>query len=212
MTSQQEQLDAIQDIRNLMERSTRFISLSGLSGAFVGGLSLLCVGIIYWLLDLHSATGTYYADIITPDGRVNSDVLGLFILVFGSVFLLSVMIVLLMAVYNAKRHGLAFWNSTAKRFLLNMAIPLAAGGAYIGVLVYHGHVHLVLPATLIFYGFALLNAGKYTFDDIRVLGMLQLLIGLIASLFVQYGLLLWASGFGVLNIVFGLRVYFKYEK
>lgn len=212
MTSQQEQLDAIQDIRNIMERSTRFISLSGLSGAFVGGLSLISVGLIYWMLDLNSTSSSYYADIINTDGGLSADLLGLFVLVFGSVFVLSVMIVLLMAVYNAKRHGLMFWNSTAKRFLLNMAIPLAAGGAYLGILLYHRHVDLMLPSTLIFYGFALLNAGKYTFDDIRILGMLELLIGLAASLFVEYGLLLWALGFGVLNIVFGLRVYFKYEK
>lgn len=212
MTSQQEQLDAIKDIRNIMERSTRFISLSGLSGAFVGVLSLMGVGIIYWLLNLNSNASPYYADIISTDGVVNSFVLDLFFLVFGSVFLLSVMIVLLMAVYNAKRHGLTFWNSTAKRFLLNMAIPLSAGGAYIGVLLYHGHVELVLPSTLIFYGFALLNGGKYTFDDIRLLGMIQLLTGLTASIFVDYGLLLWALGFGILNIVFGLRVYVKYEK
>lgn len=212
MTSQQEQLDAIQDIRNIMERSTRFISLSGLSGAFVGGLSLISVGLIYWLLDLNSTASSYYADIINTDAGLSADLLGLFVLVFGSVFVLSVMIVLLMAVYNAKRNGLMFWNSTAKRFLLNMAIPLATGGAYLGVLLYHGYVDLMLPSTLIFYGFALLNAGKYTFDDIRILGVLELLIGLAASLFVECGLILWALGFGVLNIVFGLRVYFKYEK
>ncbi|MFN5423315.1 MAG: hypothetical protein ACK5AO_08615 [bacterium] len=212
MTNQQEQLDAIKDIRNIMERSTRFLSLSGLSGAFVGLLSLLAVTIIYWLFDLNSANTPYYTGISTVDGLLDWPSIVAYFMVFGCVFLLSIVIVFLMAILNAKRQGLVVWNETAKRFLINMAIPLAIGGIYIAVLLYHGQIALILPSTIIFYGISLLNASKYSMEDIRLLAILELLIGLVASFFVVYGLLFWALGFGVLNIVFGLRVYFKYEK
>lgn len=212
MTNQQEQLDAIKDIRNIMERSTRFLSLSGLSGAFVGLFSLVSFAIIYWLFDLKSAVGPYYAEIITPDGGLDWDTAFVYIMVFGCVLLLSVMIVLFMAMLNARRHRLIVWNDTARRFLVNMTIPLATGGVYIAILLYHGHVAMVLPVTIIFYGLSLINAGKYTFDEIRMLGILELLTGLTASFFVEYGLFFWALGFGILNIVYGIRVYFKYEK
>jgi hypothetical protein len=36
MNSTKEHLDTLHEIRNLMERSSRFISLSGLSGVFAG--------------------------------------------------------------------------------------------------------------------------------------------------------------------------------
>ena len=210
--NQQEQLDAIKDIRNIMERSTRFLSLSGLSGAFVGLLSLVSFAIIYWIFDLRSADGSYYAAMISPDGELIWESASVYVLVFGGVFLLSVLIVLLMAMLNGKRQRLIVWNDTARRFLVNMTIPLGTGGVYIAILLYHGHVALALPATIIFYGLSLINAGKYTFDEIRILGILELLTGLTASLFVEYGLFFWALGFGVLNIIFGMRVYFKYEK
>ncbi|MEY4458904.1 MAG: hypothetical protein RIT38_109, partial [Bacteroidota bacterium] len=59
---------------------------------------------------------------------------------------------------------------------------------------------------------SILNASKYTYHDIRSLGILEILTGLMASYFVDYGLLFWALGFGVLHIVYGLYIYFKYEK
>ena len=93
-----------------------------------------------------------------------------------------------------------------------MAIPLVAGGIYAIILLYHGHVALVAPATLIFYGLSLIHASKYTINDIRHLGVAELITGLVASVFPDYGLLFWAFGFGVLHVVYGLRIHHKYEK
>ena len=113
---------------------------------------------------------------------------------------------------KAKRKGLPVWDSTAKRLLLNLLIPLATGGLFCLVLLYHRQVGMIAPATLIFYGLALLNASKYTLNDIRYLGILEIIIGLIASVYIGYGLLFWAVGFGVLHIVYGIVMYSKYEK
>jgi hypothetical protein len=65
---------------------------------------------------------------------------------------------------------------------------------------------------LIFYGLALINASKYTYNDIRYLGISELLIGLCSTLFLGYGLFFWAAGFGLAHIVYGALMYFKYDK
>jgi hypothetical protein len=65
---------------------------------------------------------------------------------------------------------------------------------------------------LIFYGLALLNASKYTLKEIRYLGMSEICLGLIASAWVQFGIVFWGIGFGMLHIIYGTFMYFKYEK
>ena len=113
---------------------------------------------------------------------------------------------------KAQKQGLAFWDATAKRAVINLAIPLIAGAAYCFILLYHNQVAFIAPATLIFYGLALLNSSKYTIGDIGYLGVWQLVLGLLASFFIDFGLLFWAFGFGLLHLVYGILIYFKYEK
>ncbi len=45
--STKEQLEALSDIRSMMEQSSRFISLSGLSGIFAGITALVGAGLAY---------------------------------------------------------------------------------------------------------------------------------------------------------------------
>ena len=113
---------------------------------------------------------------------------------------------------KAKKAGLKVWDKTAKLMLVNLFIPLLAGGAFCLIMLHHGVVPFVAPATLVFYGLALLNASKYTFNDIRYLGISEIVLGLIALYFIDYGLLFWAIGFGVLHIIYGTAMYFKYER
>jgi hypothetical protein len=65
---------------------------------------------------------------------------------------------------------------------------------------------------LIFYGMALLNGSKYTYHEIRALGILEVLLGLIASMNLGHGLLFWALGFGVLHIIYGVLVWYRHER
>ncbi len=113
---------------------------------------------------------------------------------------------------RARTNNQRIWDNQSKRLLWNLAIPLAAGGVFCGVLLYHGILYLVAPAMLVFYGLALINGSKYTFSDIRYLGICELVLGLLSSFFVGYGLLSWTIGFGVLHIVYGALLYFKYER
>ena len=113
---------------------------------------------------------------------------------------------------KAKRKGQKIWDKTSQRLLLNLAIPLVVGGIYCLQLIRSGNLGLVAPTTLIFYGLALINASKYTLSDIRYLGFSEILLGLIGLIFIGNGLELWALGFGVLHIVYGIVMYVKYER
>ena len=108
--------------------------------------------------------------------------------------------------------GSSIWNGASQRFLLNVMIPLIAGGVFIIALLLRGEIELLVPACLIFYGMSLLNAGNYTFSDIRFLGILEMLVGVLALMYPGMGLLFWAIGFGVLHIIYGVIMYFKYER
>jgi hypothetical protein len=74
-----------------------------------------------------------------------------------------------------------------------------------------GELGYLIPVTLIFYGLSLVNASKYSFDEIRTLGVLQTVLGLIAAWLPDYVLLLWATGFGILHIGYGLLIHTKHQ-
>lgn len=210
MSKPDRHLEDLAVIRSMMEQSTRFLSLSGLSGV-VAGLAALAGAI----------TAFYYLDIPFFDVRgyyVESYEYSNWGLNLNQFFLLDAAIVLIVALLGgfyftsrkAKNEGKKIWTQASQRLAVNLFIPLATGGLFSLLLLQHGLFGVVAPTTLIFYGLALLNASKYTLDDIRYLGISEIVLGLIATYFIGYGLLFWAIGFGVLHIVYGLRMYFKY--
>ena len=56
------------------------------------------------------------------------------------------------------------------------------------------------------------NASKYTLNDIRYLGLTEIFLGLVALVFLEYSLLFWAIGFGLVHIIYGIVMYYKYER
>ena len=206
MTEEKEHLQAISDIRSMMERSSRCISLSGLSGVFAGIFAL--IGAFFAIDKFEMATDNYRM----VGGEELKDLTLYFFEIAGAVLLSSLLVGTLLTIRNSKRKGIKVWDSTSKRLLINLAIPLVAGGLFCLVLIFHGIIGLVAPATLIFYGLALINASKYTYNDIRYLGIMEIILGLAGSFYVGYGLLFWAIGFGILHIIYGAVMYFKYER
>lgn len=215
MEDQKEHLQALTDIRSMMERSSRFISLSGLSGVFAGVFALAGAYLAY--MKIGSYAENYRSMILMnrdSEGRmdsINNLITYLFCVATG-VLAASLLTGILLTMRNSRKKGISIWDSTARRLLVNLAIPLITGGLFCLILLYHGDIGLVAPATLIFYGLSLINASKYTFNDIRYLGICEIILGLTASMFVGYGLLFWAIGFGVLHIIYGAVMYFKYER
>ncbi|MES2731336.1 MAG: hypothetical protein V4714_06295 [Bacteroidota bacterium] len=197
-------LEELREIRSMMERSSRFISLSGLSGIFAGVFALVGAGAAYWYLDLSFPEKTYH-HFLNPR---------IFTFLFSDallVLVLSLAVGIYLTTRQARRKGQHILDKTSKRMLFNLAIPLAAGGVFTLALLPWAPV-LIAPATLIFYGLALINASKFTLDDIRYLGFCEIVLGLISSFFTGYSLFFWAFGFGILHIIYGTAMYHKYEK
>ncbi|MER2997689.1 hypothetical protein [Pontibacter populi] len=207
MNQQQDQLADLHEIRKIMDRSSRFISLSGLSGVAAGVSALLGAAVVKWYLVTNNIV---YNEIVGL--TLTREAIFFILAVAGIVFILALSAATYFTARNAKKNSHRVWDSKTERMLINLFIPLAAGGVFCLVLMYHNLFYLVAPVMLIFYGCALLNASKYTLSDIRYLGIIEIILGLVASFFVGYGLLAWTLGFGVLHIVYGTLVYFKYER
>lgn len=209
-----EHLEAINDIRQMMKKSTRFLSLSGLSGVFAGIYAL--IGAYVASLFLNKFARSYQEDIIRGNEiGTNEMVYGLylnFILIAAGVLVFSIITAYFFSNRKAKREGNKLFDHTAIRVLINLAIPLVAGGVFCMALLYHGAIVYIAPAMLLFYGLALINASKYTYDDIRYFGICEVVLGLINAFNLGNGLLYWAFGFGVLHIVYGATMWYKYER
>ena len=213
MEDPNEHLKHLTEIRSLMEKSSRFLSLSGLSGVFAGIFALVGAAVAYWYMNDYRDGFSYYTMVYSTDSGVFVDDLFLFMLLdAGGVLALSLGVGAFFTWRKARRQGLQIWDKVAWRLTINLAVPLATGGAFCLALIYHGAIGLVAPATLIFYGLALINASKYTFNDIRYLGVSQIILGLVGCVWIGYGLIIWALGFGLLHIIYGAVMYFKYER
>lgn len=214
MTEKEDQLGHLSEIKNMMEKSSRFLSLSGLTGIFAGVYALVGAYLVY--SDFHiipsDTDRVSYAEFITSgNDSVILKIQSLFI-IGAIVLLLSLVTGYIFTKRKAKKQNLNVWDSTTKRMVVSLSIPLVAGGIFCLILIKHQVVGLIAPATLIFYGLALLNASKYTFNDVKYLGVLEIILGLVSAYYIGRGLLFWAVGFGMLHIVYGTVMYFKYDQ
>ena len=207
MSQANEQLQTLHEIRSIMDRSARFQALSGLSGIFVGIFALAGTGAVQWRLAIQKLD---YPSLY--QSTLGASTTRFVVLVAAAVFVLAAGTVLYFTALKARKAGQSVWNSQAQRLLTNFCLPLAVGGAFCGVLLFHRLGYLVAPATLLFYGLALINASKYAFADLHTLGVCELGLGLVSGVRVEYGLLAWALGFGLLHVFYGGLIYYKYEK
>lgn len=192
----------------MMKKSTRFLSLSGLSGIFAGIYALIGTTIAYWYIQ--SLSSHWHRDTI---GSVDIyEVYLNFIVIAIGVLVLSIITAYFFSNRKAKRMGQNLFDHTAIRVLINLAIPLIAGGIFCLALLFHGSIVYIAPAMLLFYGIALINASKYTYDDIRYFGICEVVLGLINAFNLGNGLFYWALGFGILHIVYGTAMWFKYDR
>lgn len=209
-------LDQLKEIRQIMEKSTKFISLSGISGVWVGFVAIIGIAAVFFNFDSYFVSRYIDGGVFKSEDLLKiADLLTLIYFVIIDALLMLVFAIggaALFTMRKAKKKGLSVWDNTAKRFIVSMLIPLVTGGLFSIILIYQGMFGMVGPATLIFYGLALFNAGRYTLNDIRYLGLLEIILGLLAAVFIGYTAIFWAIGFGLLHIIYGLVMYFKYER
>jgi hypothetical protein len=198
-------------IREIMERSSRFLSLSGLSGIFAG-LCALAGAAVAWFFILDFGQVNYNDFLEGNTGLLNS---GLWLYFALDAFIVLVFAILGVAYFSqrkARKSGQKFWTNSSRRLLIHLMIPMVTGGVFILILVFKNNTDLIASVMLIFYGLSLVNAGKFTFGEIHYLGLTEIVLGILAGVFVSYGLLIWATGFGVMHIVYGTVMYYRYEK
>ncbi|HNP68032.1 MAG TPA: hypothetical protein PKH16_09030 [Aequorivita sp.] len=200
--SEQDYLKDISEIKNLMNRSSRFISLSGLSGIFAGIYAIIGAAIAYAYL--FPKPGEFLT--------LHSWNFKLLLVLLASILLLSIITAYLLTTRRAKRNNEKIWDTTTRRLLINFLIPLVTGGIYIIIKLNSQHYGLTASLMLIFYGLALVNASKYTIGNVKYLGYAQIIIGLICAALPGYGFWFWLLGFGLFHIIYGSIMYLKERK
>ncbi|MBR8535814.1 hypothetical protein KDU71_09630 [Carboxylicivirga sediminis] len=208
----QEHLNQLTEIKSLMERSSRCLSLSGLSGVAAGSVAILCGSYAWWYI----GNGTFATPVTVTNHflalPVNSQTFLHLLMVAAFTLVFAIGTAFFFTWQNSQKKGLKIWDASTKNFLINLFLPLIAGGLFCLALIYHGELYLLASTTLVFYGLALLNASRYTHREIRYLGISEIVLGLVSLYFIGYGILFWLFGFGLLHIVYGLLMYAKHEK
>ena len=202
-------------IKNLMEKSSKFSNLSGYAIATTGLLALLGAVFVYFDLGI-SISEKYisYAELINQTGNANSiyTKIKLLVIIASLILLTSLLILYVSAKLKSERHDINLFNSSFSRALKSLFIPVLSGGIFCGFLILHKMYGLVAAGTLIFYGLGLISASKYSYNELELLGYLELLLGTIASYYMGSGLLFWMIGFGIGHIVLGVFIHYKYDK
>jgi hypothetical protein len=198
--------EELSSIRELMERSSKFISLSGLAGVLAGIYALIGARFAFRIIDNVSVvTG----DVTTVDVE---EAFGPVLFIAIIVLLSSIVTASWLSIRKARSRNENAWNPVSRRLLTAISIPLVTGGVYVSIMVWQSDYHIIAPACLIFYGLALFAGGQYTYNEVRWLGIGEILLGLLATALPVYGLLFWAIGFGLLHIIYGSIMHFKYER
>lgn len=188
----------LRHIRSMMERSTKFLSLSGLSGVTAG---------------LTALVGAYIAHLmITGEISLFGNLLFDLVCLAGIILLVSSSFGLYFSIRKAKKQHARFWMPATMQILADFSIPLITGGLLCIILIYNQTALYIAPIMLIFYGLSLIYAGARTYKDIKILGFCEIALGLLAAIFTHNGLLFWALGFGVLHIIYGIVIYWKHDR
>ena len=207
MKETKDYLKDISEIRQIMERSSSFISLSGLSGVLAGIYALIGSYIAYRIVYIERsflASREVYLDEHATIFKLS--------IVASIVLILAVTTGIYLTSKKSSKVSFSFSDAGFRNLMINLLIPLVTGGVFILILVSRGFYSIVAPSFLIFYGLALINGSKYTVTDIKYLGLVEIVLGLICALLPGYGLVFWATGFGLMHILYGTIMYFKYDR
>lgn len=207
MENKNDYIEDLKVIKRVMEESSRFLSLSGLSGLFTGLIALAGAAAAVYLVPGGKCLIPGFEGTVSPGNLKIA-----FAILSAVVVVLALAVALFFSYRNAVKKGQKMWTATSQRMLVNLFVPMVTGGLLIILAAHRGYYEAIIPFMLIFYGLGLVNAGKFTYGEIFWLGLTEILAGLLAAVFTPYALLLWCVGFGLLHIVYGTFMYRKYER
>ena len=200
------QIEDIKAIREMMEKSSKFLSLSGLSGISAGVIAIIGAALAYFHILREPASANFDT---THEAMFRE--ITLLITDASAVLLFSICFGIYFSWRKSVKKNLMPSKSLIKRTLYNLGIPLIAGGIFALIFLLRGDLAMAITMTLTFYGLALINVSKYTLDEVHYLGLTEVVLGIVAALFPDWSLLLWTIGFGVCHIIYGTAMYIKYD-
>jgi len=210
MDSKSSYFEDLKIIKKVMEESSRFLSLSGLSGLFAGLFAL--AGATVAALILFKPGIMLTDEVLSGLSAAGSENQRTLLIIDAMVVLgAAIGISVYLSYRRTLRQGIRIWTPVSKRLLVNLLIPLATGAIFTIILYTQHQWLLLIPAMLVFYGLSLVSAGKFTYSEVFYLGLAEIITGLICAVVPVYGFIFWCLGFGLLHIVYGLIMYRKYE-
>lgn len=198
-------LQTVKEIRQLMEQSSKFLSISGSSTILIGIYAL--IGAYFGFRVLQPALTSPYKYDLSSGFSIHA-----LILIAGGVLFASIVTMLALSYLKSIKNGQLFFNRLALRTLINFSLPFVSGGIFCIAMISLGYYGVVSSAMLLFYGLSLINVSKFTYGSIFWLGCAELFLGLLCAFIPGKGLLFWSLGFGVLHILYGVYFYIFVER
>jgi len=181
-------IDNLHFIRETMERASSFTAVPGWGGVAMGASALVAAG-------------------VSRLARTPEEWLGIWL---AEAFLAAAIGIWAIAA-KARRSGVPLFAGPARRFLLTLSPPLAAGALATLALSRFGATTALPGLWLLFYGTAVVTGGAFAVRIVPVMGVGFMVLGGIA-LFCppSWGTAFLAAGFGGLHIVFGILIARRY--
>lgn len=209
MENKEQHLEALEDIKLLMHKSSRFISLSGWSGIAAGICALAAAIYIGSVMECWKLGNCNFSEFAyTGSHSLNATLFFIAAVTFVIAFTLAFFFTFL----RSRKVGTPIWGLTARKVMVHVSVPMVVGAFLIWRMMELGFYGLIAPACLIFYGIGLFSASKFTLSEVKYLGYGQMLLGIINLWMLGYGLYFWAAGFGLLHILYGVIMWNKYER
>jgi hypothetical protein len=181
-------IDNLHFIRETMERASSFTAVPGWGGVAMGASALVAAG-------------------VSRLARTPEEWLGIWL---AEAFLAAAIGIWAIAA-KARRSGVPLFAGPARRFLLTLSPPLAAGALATLALSRSGAMAVLPGLWLLFYGTAIVTGGAFAVRIVPVMGVGFMVLGGIA-LFCppSWGTAFLAAGFGGLHIAFGILIARRY--
>ncbi len=210
MEEHNKHIEDITEIRHMMERASKFISLSGLSGVMAGIFAIIGAAVAFWYLEIFMPSAE--KPLLFNDIELKHDAEISLLLLAIIIFTLALLSGIFFTTRNSRKKNIPLWDHSSRKVMINLFIPIITGALFIVFLIFKEFYLLIVPSSLIFYGLSLINAGHFTFSDIKYLGYIEIILGFSSLIFANQSLIIWTIGFGAMHIVYGILMFYKYEK
>lgn len=190
-------LESVNEIKELMEKSSKFISISGLAAIMAG---------------VYALAGTYIATcLVTPDTTL---IVALKLMIMVAILVLAAAAVTagILSYNKSKKLRQKFFSKLTYRALWNFSLPMLAGGIVCISILMHEYYDILASVMLLFYGLALVNTSKFTYSSVAWLGYAFICLGAVDCFWAGHSLLFWTIGFGGFHILYGILFYLHYER